>query len=123
MNKGRELDALIAEKVMGLEVVRNKKGGWSIGPQDWFDVQGDMQLFNPLPSYSEDITYAFEVVEIVKNAGWYFHLDDYGGGGGQYMCVFDPDEDMLPTLTPARGIADGAPHAICLAALKAVGYE
>ena len=110
----RDLNARIAEEVLGLEVCRNKKGGWSLGPQDWYDDHGAMELFNPLPDYCGDIQDAWKVVESFNRftvnrmemptkyrADVVFHLGQ--GNFEEYNAE-----------------ADTAPMAICLAALKAI---
>jgi hypothetical protein len=103
MKAGRELDALVAEKVMGLPPVYGPTG-----------IKWD----GPIPAYSTDIAAAWEVVERIKGSqpestfsiewiGTQWRVDfvyqnyDWYNEGDQ---------------------ADTAPHAICLAALKAVGY-
>lgn len=86
LKPGRELDALVAEKVMGGE----------------------------LRPYSTDISAAWEVVEKYKWAEPELRYSDE-----QHCWVF--------SLHKASGYpnecGDTAPHAICLAALRAVGYE
>lgn len=103
MKPGRELDILIAEKVMG----------WTaIG--DEFD-DGEFQEFLDKHPYSTDIAAAWEVVlgtglldtmYLSKNA----HTDLWG--------VYEIYHEISDGVSPfAEG--DTAPHAICLAALKA----
>lgn len=102
MNAGRDLDALVAEKVMGVT------------------KQQFTAMFRP----STDIQCAWLVVEKLKlsvmwtgkkwGAGeaWdiYFHRED------------DPEEDdaVYDGSIKHWATSDTAPHAICLAALKAV---
>lgn len=119
MLPGRELDALIAEKIFGLEVVRSKKGTMSIGEPDWqWERFEGTVLMNPVLEYSTNIANAFEAVEALKKAGWYFSLYDYGAGGSQYKCVFDSDEDIITNELVCVGIGSTPAEAICLAALK-----
>lgn len=124
MKAGRELDALIAEKVMG----------WSIFIQPMNHIfphlvedEGRLLLFRYKISSavqwspSTDIAAAWEVVEKIKREGFkvqfdgdfgwvvYWTHEDYLGGSEKYLEPF--------------GKAGTAPHAICLAALKAVGVE
>jgi len=100
---GRELDALVAECVMGLTVDRNghieKTSNWHAPP----------------PEYSTDIAAAWEVVE---RLGW---LNLYQQPGGfWWACFYDiDDEDNTSPLGEAS--AATASLAICLAALKTVG--
>lgn len=110
MKAGRELDRLIAEKVMHLPNIRNWDCGYVYGPEHGEDV----------PRYSTDIAAAWQVVEkltksenidleIIPSA---FHnecsvsvgfLDDCGDACGPFYFT-----------------EESAPHAICLAALKAI---
>lgn len=104
MKAGRDLDILIAEKVMGL--IRTEYLGrfhWSKYEKDWasfvievrdYDknrTQGDPQP-EPLPKYSVNLRDARQVIEKMRELGCSY--------------VFNTD-----------------PLAICLAALKFVGYE
>ena len=112
MLPGRELDAVIAEKIMELEVVRNKKGGWSIGEANyWYtnDEPGGV-LSNPLPEYSTDIAAAWEVVEKLQKLNPLHIRSDITGR-------------WFVSCGPFNASASTAAHAICLAALKAVGVE
>ncbi len=93
MKAGRELDALIAEKVFG-----------KICPGFEFDYVG--------PHYSTQIADAWLVVEKMWDLGG-FRVAIIAVDDGQYECDFD---DMRATFTLQ---ADTAPLAICLAALKA----
>jgi hypothetical protein len=108
MNPGRELDALIAEKVFHHEVHKNPKGGWSIGEADYYDSYGEMILFNPLPNYSEDISAAWEVMETLPDL-WSLVWGMSENGRRLYAIC---DEST-------KSIAGGAsaPYAICMAAL------
>jgi hypothetical protein len=101
---GPELDALVAEKVLG----------WN-------------PLCTGVPDFSTDIADAWQVVE------WVWPLVDVGSGGGTYrfqlqrsdapgrpwVCELstDPQGDFR---THKIGRGETAPHAICLAALRAV---
>jgi hypothetical protein len=121
MEPGIELDKLIAEKVMGLEVVKtiyNKKQRfyYTIGEPDYYDDGGEMKLFNYLPGYSEDIAAAWEVIHKLPFVVELTTNNPYG--------PTTPETEWLVTFN-AEFEAHGstAPHAICLAALRAVGYE
>ena len=102
MKAGRELDALIAEKVMGLEPVNALKEWW------WTDAQHKQEI--RLPHHSTHIYDAFEVVEKIKNNDTEnFELEWFAG---QWRASFYG-------LRWTR--AETAPLAICLAALAALG--
>ena len=93
MKPGPRLDALVTEKVMGF-------------PQ-------------PRP-YSTDIKSAWELVDkLIRGTKQWFSLEQYSTGvtakfsiigAGDLDCEFEADEIT-------------APHAICMAALKAVGVK
>lgn len=101
MKPSRELDALIAEKVMG----------W-----DAFDV-GCANI----PHYSTDITAAWDVVErFAQERKLHFTLSKTTIG--VWRCTLDPEEDRDFSMG-FMADAPTAPHAITLAALKAVGIE
>jgi hypothetical protein len=112
---GRELDAEIASAVFKMEVCKNAKGGWSLGPANWWDFSGDMQLANPLPEYSSDIAMAWTVVEHLQtlSAQGDIHIECLEGMWSVSSCYESSWEKWSH--------ADTAPLAICRAALAAVG--
>lgn len=112
MQPGPELDALIAEKVMGFLEVRQDQT---------MDKDG---LFGHLKPYSTSMSAAWEVleklgyrIELIKNSSgkWYCRI---------YTKSFKTFGKEILALR--QGVAtevdniETAPHAICLAALKAV---
>lgn len=111
LKPGRELDALVAEKVMG----------WTYGhpcPEGmdclhWVDEKGEVRDYKP-PQYSTDISAAWEVFE--KN-GYYGNVSYMGV---EYVCTLWSkwDDEGLGVDVTATG--NTAPEAICKAALLAV---
>ena len=118
LKAGRELDALVAEKVMGRV--------WAVAPMtapikvliepqfktgDWQELKGgEIASFGNLPLYSTDIAAAWEVVEKLRG-------DRITVG----VTAYDRDvecEIHIGGLHTVR--AETAPLAICRAALKAV---
>lgn len=95
MNPGRELDALIAERVMG-------------GKTKCTEIPG----YEFIPNYSEDIAAAWEVVEKLKKPRPIFNLE-CDQRLGRWNANF----------YGAAAEGDTAPHAICLAALAALPEE
>jgi hypothetical protein len=96
MKAGRELDALVAEKVMGAKVV----------------------FVENVPYYSTDIAAAWEVMENLvstpgPNGDHHSVQVDYSG---DVVVVIDENEDWR-----VSAIAGTVPLAICLAALRAKG--
>lgn len=112
MKVGNELDALIAEKVMGHEVSR-------YGDTDaWYDEQGHW-----IKPYSTDIAAAWQVVNKIadsRDPHW-FSIDRwYGTWVAGWRCGDSAPDDPSWELEMT---ADTAPLAICLAALKAKGVK
>lgn len=104
LKPGKELDALIAEKVMGWEEYQSRK--------EWCKPnQGDyiMEFCEWQPSTL--IGPAWEAVEKL-NLFKDYHLITFDG----VYTILDKDRMIISSSTRA-------PHAICLAALKAVGVE
>jgi len=138
MNAGRELDALIAEKVMGWHLHTDKHSHtyWAdidnrfmvgISPyEDDFGYSnlGDDEDFHTLHWHpSESILWAWQVVEkLLPNFRIEYYLNDeshtdYTDAPGWHADFW---------LDGGTGCAEGcatAPLAICLAALKATGNQ
>ena len=122
MEPGSELDALVAEKVMGWKRIDRKVAGWGDGPQVWAtgddseDGSPTRQWFEP----STDIAAAWPVFEKLRMMlpaqeimlyycnGW--NVGSLCQAGGT-IEIGDWCGEIEPVAT--------APHAICLAA-KAV---
>lgn len=115
MNAGIEMNVLIAEKVFGhkftgelhkgLEIVILPSGEWDY-----------------LPAYSTDIDAAWEVVMKIPMSvyapGASVAYGEYGNGSESWRA-----EARLPEAHYTRSFVEEAataPHAICLAALKAI---
>ena len=129
MNPSRELDALVAEKVMGYraaEVTAHACGPW--GEDVQYKTQGwvyDGKDFSFLPEFSTDITAAWQVVEKLRGR-FLFQLFTTGEPGDEFACEFYTK--VIVNSGHRRGdtfhhYSESAPHAISLAALKAVGHE
>ncbi|MUT66043.1 hypothetical protein [Paenibacillus sp. NEAU-GSW1] len=103
---GRELDELIATKLMGWEQ------GESWGSAYWVDSDGcirfEIKKFKP-SLYWEDMRLVVE--EMHGRRGYDFTLEWYGN---RYISWFGSMQSVG---------ADTAPHAICLAALSALEGE
>lgn len=127
MKPGRELDALVAEKVFGHIVFKNKKGGWSLGEPDYYDQYGEMCLFNPLPEYSTEISAAWEVVDHLKDKTYtngpyttssFFELEYFNGSWVAKFKKPIPVKENDSLL--GVGHSENPTTAICLAALVAL---
>jgi len=123
MPVGREMDALIAEKVMD-SVPCN---AWEIhNSRSWVlaDSCGHKSCFpkeSGPPCYSTLISAAWEVVEKMVSNGYQFVVNggkhDYSWGAKRH-AGFNNDNE-----TYHDGFADEVPLAICRAALRAVGVK
>jgi hypothetical protein len=114
---GRELDALIAEKVMGWTLKENPKAFYDFEVFSWEGGNVDVCDFRPSTSISD----AWQVVDKLKD----------------YMCELEFDfgyENRIWAMFTVAGIIDelhpsfqsegrSAAHAICLAALLYVGHK
>jgi hypothetical protein len=101
MKPGRELDLLVAEKVMGLDVSNHSKPHYDCR-WCWKNESID--------EYSTDIAAAFEIVE---KMGRYMLDDAHIEGHNATFWANGP--------ITVKG--DTAPHAICLASLRARGIK
>ena len=129
MNAGRELDALVAEKVMGWREVRCNVGGnipYGEPDDDWNrDARADPAHGftgiprvhrEEVPDYSTSIAEAWLVVE--KLSGQFAVNLSCTSQPVRWLCEFSRSENVWFNAhgrTPAE--------AICLAALKAIGYH
>lgn len=106
MKPGRELDALIAEKVMG-----------------WEDNMRGLMAYAIVPNYSTDIAAAWKVIEeLRKDQKALLISQAYQGPYWEYLSKVEWN-DSLKGYRFEFATSISAPHAICLAALKAVGVN
>ena len=137
MKAGRELDALVAEHVMGfclhdLGMVRDivhsesecRKCDNMMPDEVWAEQSG----WSP----SNTLADAWQVVEkVARDHRQQFELRTYfpiGNTGCRFvdnppLAEWALGKPWHPADDPSAGRADTVPLAICLAALKAVGYE
>ena len=117
---GCEPDALIAEKVMG----------WKRGDYCWFDggrpvYQTSDWTPNGMAPFREwnpstDIAVAWEVVKKMQRLGWYFSLTNKASDGKAFIWTAE-FSNSSGKFYECVVLTIEVPHAICLAALKAVG--
>lgn len=103
MNPGRELDALIESKVMG-----PKPTGCLCGHGEWCRACSSMPLM-----YSTSIEAAWQVVERFQGKGWFVKVHNCERQDQWFALITDPMNEWT-------ALAPTAPHAICLAALRAI---
>ena len=110
MEPGPELDALVAEKVMG----------WGRSERSWWVTHKGAELCYSW-SPSTNIAHAWEVVERF-GPEWSVEIERWPHGGDKdWACrMVEFFKDKPGIKSQAGELAPTAPHAICLAALKAV---
>lgn len=127
MKSGRELDALVAEKVFGM----HRHPGCDLDDHLRAECYGTgtEEGYGPVVDYSTDIAAAWQVVEKLRSDGLGIILNDTMG---QYRGRFwrydrsdgwDIDAWILCPDTQFTVWEETAPLVICLAALKALGVE
>lgn len=140
----RELDARVAEKVMGWTYFKSKHGHWVVRRPDGETIEPyfGAPLFNSfsgekyperewhdgadVPDYSTNIADAWDVVAIIGE-DFYLRLNSPCTGcnvkTSSWECGRVIPGDSGHSEQEMLGEAETAPRAICLAALKAVGVE
>lgn len=119
MKAGCELDALVAEKVMGWTYRSFYNGGG-----EWTDAVGKKVAFGGLDGgslhhFSVNIADAWLVVEKMRTKGKHFLMMSPADTGACQASFFSGPEDT----SEGSGVVDTAPLAICLASLRAMGVE
>jgi len=111
MEAGRELDALVAERVMGA-VPAHTPGDWmvAVGAPPYYRFGGSVR---GLPDYSTNIAAAWQVVERMSEQALPCVMHDGQMWVGEFYCI----------TYSHTAYAHTAPLAICRVALKAVGVE
>jgi hypothetical protein len=108
MKAGKKLDALIAEKIM-----RYKSTSFKFAGFDLCEVkEGKLRRFSPSTSISD----AWEVVEKLGEE-FDFNLVKIKGKNSMYMAEFYDGDKFVSSY-----FADTAPLAVCLSALRTVGF-
>lgn len=112
MRSGRELDALVAEKLFNLSL-RDRLTGEE-KPVTATQVLSHFSNISAIPPFSTDIAAAWQVLEKVVSRSRLFDADVSTADGGEtWSCSFTCDKTV-------RAFGETAAHAICLAALKTV---
>ena len=124
---GRELDALVAEQVMGWTACdpAQESRPWECGDErpsvrTGMGIPPGESDRNEIPHFSTDIAAAWEVVEKLDRDGHTMEMDKRDAGWVVRFVDYSKDPILSMEITDT---APTAPLAICLAALKAVGYE
>lgn len=125
MKPGRELDALVAEKVMGIPAHETKlffvRAESGVKPTHTmgglpFVAEERKESRTDIKPYSTDIAAAWTVVEKLQADS----IVEVSGYKNDWDCLINTSGGEIPDFF---GSAETVPHAICLAALKAVGLN
>lgn len=112
MDAGRELDLLIAEKVLkiipSLEEAKTQKE---------YENRRNISV----PSYSTDISDAWEVVKKLAEDDRSFQIN-FDESDREVRVHFKSQSELEYGYHAEKGGLKYLPHAICLAALKAIGH-
>lgn len=125
----RKIDALIAEHVMGLEILQRDLTNPSHHPENdpavtlSADIAGTgYRVAKEIPRYSTRINIAWSVVKVMMPE-WRFKLLDFQEQPSiTWLARFKGRSGAINHIEH-EAIEDTAPMAICLAALKAKGVE
>ena len=125
MNPGRELDVLVAEKVMGLKaIVREKEEIYFGGLRDkiieYLISEGE-SAFRYIPNYSTKIEDAWAIVYRLTEDAWRVKMIMSECGGADVILECNAGARGIISSDTMEGLVTTAPHAICLAALKVEG--
>ncbi len=118
LKPGRELDALIAEKVMGCQVAQDSETGDFVQWEPAYTEalgHGFYERHGRVPNYSTDISAAWAVItHLYEQLGCEHAVTSWDEGGAQVH--FHTPNHSVDVMSRSDTVA----HAICLAALKAV---
>lgn len=123
----RERDATVAERVMGLcghwelEKLHGAASGFQCTKCKATFCVGTIEFDIPRSRpYTTSIAAAWEVVEKLPE-GWKWILTNYGDGCS--FLIFKPDMYVDIGAEDFEGSSPSTPEAICIAGLRAKGYE
>lgn len=116
MQAGRELDALIAAKVMGKRVVPDSLNGGA--PLEFFGEYPEGIYLVP-KLYSSEIRQAWKVIERLIADGWFPQVQFNNWGAESWYVTLTRDTSDK-RFGHGSGVAATAPLAICRAALRAL---
>lgn len=131
MNAGRELDALVAEKVMGWHSKQVPLSMFQphVMVDLWYTAENELisstDLINQsvkagvLPHFTTNISDAWRIVEHMRQNKYHIATDDRHEQDAPWWCEFATEEYTIGS----QATAETFPLAICLAALRAVGVS
>lgn len=133
MKEGRDLDALIAKKIMGLDPMRagpddtifTVDRDWIMSGEYWYYEEG--RGYDHIPPYSTDISAAWQVITEMERRGYWCEMrtpfmEPFKDDG--YWAGFTPHGASGWNGTPDHWThTESLSLSICLAALKAIEGE
>lgn len=114
----RELDALVAEKVMGWTLVKGDRERGSPIANELGGLAG--MMCGTIPRYSTTGDGMLAVIEAMHKRGWSCSAEGPDLFGGCWAEFSQMEGKMM---RGPDGDADSLPRAVCLAALQALGWE
>lgn len=114
----REIDAAIAEKIMGWYSLKESTNTFGNTTYYGLTFQDDARGGYEIPYYSSSISAGLEVVEKMRELGWYFEGANHEPDAiGPWLASFTTNDatDSIDV------VGSSLPYCICLAALKALG--
>lgn len=118
LNPGRELDALVAEKIFGYTL--DYEFADTLGAPCVPELRDQYDEWGMLPHYSTDMSDAWTILETLERQDWYARVGHYQIKPVRWNCR------LVPASAPEAYVFADAPTAtvaICFAGLKAVGVE
>ena len=109
---GRELDAEVAERVMGL---RTRPRSWSKEGPCLQEAPG--KPWRIIPHYSTSVADAWEVVEKIRSASKLSVIVEASTNPTEYICAVGAHH-RGQWIETVRAVSESAPAAICAAALR-----
>lgn len=106
MKPGREFDALVEEKVMRRDV------------GDIYYDATRQEIMGTVRRYSTDIAASWEIVEKMNSMEFYLELFQFDINGLSWSAQF-----IHPAKLEHKCVSETPSHAICMAALRALGIE
>ena len=121
MEVGRELDRLVAEKVMGWSVDASRIYCYPPGRIQCPDASRCPFIDRKPPAYSTDAGAAWEIVQKLVRDGFASDISEYRTGA--VVGFAPPDKRDGPDCKYKYVHGSTISHAICLSALLAVGVD
>ena len=117
MDAGRELDALVAEKVLGwTHITKRHRGG---GRFTWYGYPPGPRQYSRASAFSTSWAAMREVVEAMRERGYYLSISVWPDHV-HASFVRRPDGEAIDVSSYISARGASLPHAVCEAARKAM---